>query len=80
MCYRIIPDRDEVIEKISIEKRKMIWGFASSYYPDIFVASIEAERLQRIWKIRWNVILDDADDIKSWAMALMKYRANGVFI
>jgi len=81
MHYRIVPDRDDVQEKLSPGQRKMIWQFAPTSYSDIVVAACEADRLGRVWRgIRWHVLFDDTGDPESWARVVMKYRAKGVFV
>lgn len=80
MRYRIVPDQNEVVTKLSVGQRGVIWSFAFHFYPDILTAANEADRLNRVWKILWHVILDDAENTLSWAKVLKAYRTNGVLI
>ncbi len=78
MRYRIVPDRDDVA-KLNAGQRGRIWGLALPYRDDVVAAADEADRLERIWKVRWHVLAEDEEDVRSWAKTLRNYRENGIF-
>jgi hypothetical protein len=77
MIWRIVPDRAEVLRKLSVRKRELIWDLTLDSYQEIAEAANEADRLQRTWGVHWHVILDGWGNDELWAKAVGSYKKNG---
>lgn len=73
MRYRIMPD-PTAVPALPHAWRRSVWNWALPYWDDASQAAREALRMERLYGIEWELVVDGNEDPRAWAAYLRQRR------